>query len=229
MGGEVPGDPGLIYLTADSQPLLRAEGGRYPLLESVARALAPRPRAAYVGASNRDEPAFYQIFEAAMDVLQIEDRRMIGSAYDAGDRAFMAAADLILLAGGDVLLGWGVIEASGMRETLLARHAAGAALMGVSAGAMQLGLGVPAAGAESAGGLVATLGLVQHVVDVHAESDGWQRLRRSVAASRWRASGLGIPTGAAMVYRPDGSLDVLRGSIVELVLGADGVVERRRP
>jgi cyanophycinase-like exopeptidase len=42
-----------------------------------------------------------------------------------------------LLAGGDVLYGFTVIESSGMRETIVARHRAGAVLLGVSAGAMQ--------------------------------------------------------------------------------------------
>jgi hypothetical protein len=100
--------------------------------------------------------------------------------------------------------------------------------MGVSAGAMQLGLAAPAADVASADGLVPTLGLVPFLVDVHAEADGWQRLRRNVGASRWRAKGFGIPTGGAMVYRPGGSVDVLRGSVVEFVPGATGVIELRR-
>ena len=220
-GPPLPGHVGSICLTADSQPLLRAVDGRYPFLESLRREVpAVRPRAAYIGASNGDEPAFYEIFEAAMDVLQIEDRRMISSRFDGAERAFAETADLILLAGGDVLRGWSVIDSCGMRQTVEARHRAGAALVGVSAGAMQLGLGAPDADAGP-DGMVPTLGLVPHLIDVHAEVDEWRALRSHVRRSRWGANGWGIPTGGAVIVRSDGSAEIFGAPILELCRDGD--------
>ena len=96
-----------LYLLADSQLLFWKRQDRL-LLEVALDGLARDTplRAAYIGASNGDRPEFYEIFEAAMDAIGITDRRMIDSSFGPGDRAFLERAQLIVLAGGDVRLGW---------------------------------------------------------------------------------------------------------------------------
>ena len=96
--------------------------------------------AAYIGASNGDRPEFYGIFEAAVDAIGINGRRMIDSSFSPDDRAFLERAQLIVLAGGDVRLGWNTFEKTGMKEVILGRYAQGAVLVGISAGAVQLGI-----------------------------------------------------------------------------------------
>lgn len=51
----------------------------------------------------------------------------------------MQRAQLIVLAGGDVRLGWNTFENTGMKDVIVDRYAHGAVLVGVSAGAVQLG------------------------------------------------------------------------------------------
>ncbi len=129
-----------LYLLADSQLLFWKRRGR-PLLEAALDGLVrdTELRAAYVGASNGDRPEFYEIFEAAMDAIGITNRRMIDSSFGPDDHTFLERAQLIVLAGGDVRLGWTVFEKTGMKEAILHRYAQGTVLVGISAGAIQLG------------------------------------------------------------------------------------------
>ena len=158
-------NPQPIYLFADSQLLFWSEG-RELFLNSIRR-LVPRdsPMAAYVGASNGDAPEFYSIFEAAMGGVGVHNRRMILRSFLAEDQSFLGEADIILLAGGDVERGWRVFVETGIREVIIRRYYEGAVLMGISAGAAQLGLyGLVESGASPAG-LAGTFGLVPFVID----------------------------------------------------------------
>jgi len=129
-----------LYLLADSQLLFWKRQDRL-LLDAALDGLARDTplRAAYIGASNGDRPEFYRIFEAAMDAIGIADRRMIESSFGPDDRAFLECAQLVVLAGGDVRLGWNTFEKTGMKDVILGRYAQGAVLVGISAGAVQLG------------------------------------------------------------------------------------------
>lgn len=164
--------------------------------------------AAYIGASNGDRPEFYEIFEAAVDAVGITDRRMIHSSFGRADRAFLEGAQVIVLAGGDVRLGWNTFEKTGMKETILNRYAKGTVLVGISAGAVQLGrygiLELP--GTE----LLDVFGLVPMVIDVHDERAEWARLTRTIQSLHGEATGLGIPTGGGVVVHADASIEPLR-------------------
>ena len=119
-----------LYLFADSQLLFWQRSGRL-VLDAALDGLAWNTpiRAAYVGASNGDRLDFYEIFEAAMDAIGIAERRMIASSFGPADRAFLECAQLIVLAGGDVHLGWVTLEETGMKDVILDRYAKGAVLV----------------------------------------------------------------------------------------------------
>ena len=125
-----------LYLLADSQLLFWKRQDRL-LLDAALDGLARDTplSAAYIGASNGDRPEFYGIFEAAVDAIGITYRRMIDSSFGPDDRAFMERAQLIVLAGGDVRLGWNTFEKTGIMDVILGRYAQGAVLVGISAGA----------------------------------------------------------------------------------------------
>ncbi|MGH3553704.1 MAG: hypothetical protein ACRDT5_14150 [Mycobacterium sp.] len=111
-----------LYLLADSQLLFWKRQDRL-LLEAAVDGLARDTRlsAAYIGASNGDHPEFYRIFEAAVDAIGSIDRRMIDSSFSSDDRSFLERAQLIVLAGGDVRLGWNTFEKTGMKDVILSR------------------------------------------------------------------------------------------------------------
>jgi cyanophycinase-like exopeptidase len=198
--------------------------------------LPERPAAAYLGASNGDDPAFYSIFEAAMDGAGIADRRRIVADFPPGDREFLERADLVLLAGGDPLRGWRAFAARGIDEAVARRFDAGALLIGVSAGAVQLGWGAreetavdgaaPGGGA-SAGVVVATFRLVPYFVGAHEEAEDWRGLERTVVASGAGVPGLGVPAGGAVVVHPDGALEPVGRPAVEIRPAGDGARARR--
>jgi cyanophycinase len=205
-----------VYLLADSQLLFRREAGGL-LLDSIRRLTArDSPRAAYLGASNGDAPEFYSIFEAAMDAAGVHERRMILSSFPPADQSFLGEADIILLAGGEVERGWQVFVETGMRESVVRRYSEGAVLMGVSAGAAQLGLCWAAGGGASPAGLLETFKLVPFVIDAHDEGRQWGRLRDTLRLLRGGAKGIGIPAGGGMIYYPEGRVEAVRRPVHEL-------------
>ena len=129
-----------IYLIADSELLFWRDNRGLFLSQGRCRLGKERPAAAYVGASNGDKPEFYSIFTAAMANIGVNDCKMIKSSFSWEDKLFFESADIILLAGGDVQRGWDVIDQVGIKEALIRRYHGGATLLGLSAGAVQLGL-----------------------------------------------------------------------------------------
>jgi cyanophycinase-like exopeptidase len=201
-----------LYLLADSQLLFWKRQGRLLLeaaLDGLARETAPS--AAYIGASNGDRPEFYELFEAAVDDVGITDRRMIHSSFGPEDRAFLERAQLIVLAGGDVRLGWSTFEGSGMKDVILGRYTQGAVLVGISAGAVQLGrYGIVEAPDSPATELIDVFSLVPVVIDTHDEGTNWERLSRAIHSLQGAATGIGIPSGGGVVVHPDNTIEPLR-------------------
>jgi peptidase S51-like protein len=213
-----------IYLLADSQLLFwRDEEGA--LFLDRARALLEEDepgkafKAAYLGASNGDAPEFYELFVAAMGEIHISNCRMIRSQPDDEDLAFLKEADLVLLAGGDVRRGWDAFQKTGMQQKIVERYYGGAVLIGISAGAVQLGL---KGWDEEGGKTFDTFRVVPFVVDVHDEPS-WARLNRVVPKAGEHARGFGIPSGAGALYHPDYSVEPVRHPLVEVSLTEEGV------
>lgn len=214
-----------IFLLADSQLLFWRDQGELflgrirALLDADVENAGRAPRAAYLGASNGDAPEFYQLFVAAMEQIGVHDCRQIPSQPDAEDLAFLAAADLLLLAGGEVRRGWDAFKAAGLEQKLVERYYGGALLIGLSAGAVQLGL----KGWDETGERMSDmLRVVPFVVDVHDEP-GWGRLLQAVPRAGEHARGFGIPSGGGAVYHPDYSVEPVRHPLVEVSQTENGL------
>ena len=206
-----------LYLLADSQLLFWKRQDR-PLLEAALDGLPrdTRHSAAYIGASNADRPEFYGIFEAAVDAIGITDRRMIDSSFGPDDRAFLERAQVIVLAGGDVRLGWNTFEKTGMKDVILGRYAQGAVLVGISAGAVQLGrYGIIETSESAATELLDVFKLVPVVIDTHDERADWARLSRTIHLLEGAATGLGIPSGGGVIVHAATTIEPLRRPVHE--------------
>jgi peptidase E len=215
-----------IYLFADSQPLFWKDNG-VPFLQSVGRRLAPSPRLAYIGAANGDNPEYYELFKGAMESIGPGDCRRIVASFPAGDRVFVEGADLILLAGGDVERGWRVIESVGLRELLVQKYRAGAVLMGISAGAVHLGLFGHEPEDSQERRFFQTLQLVPFIIGAHEERTDWARLKESVRLAPGSAAGIGIPAGGGMIYHSNGIIEPLRHPVYQFAMkGGDIACER---
>jgi peptidase E len=197
-----------IVLLADSQLLFWREN-EHLLLERV---LKKQTKAAYIGASNGDNPDFYAIFVAAMEGFGVFDCRMIPSSASEADLAFLDDAGIILLAGGDVELGWRTFLSNGLNNHIVRRYFEGATLIGVSAGAVQLGL----CGLAADGSLIDTFKLVPFIIGAHEESDNWKTTIDLLRLSASNTRAIGLPTGGGAIYHEDQTLKPLRHPLVEL-------------
>jgi cyanophycinase len=215
-----------IVLLADSQLLFfRDDEGAFlervrAMLHDDEAEINLTPKAAYLGASNGDAPEFYDLFQAAMDSVNLKDRRMIPAEPSAEDMAYLGEADLILLAGGDTARGYRAFEASKVKDRLVERYYGGALLLGISAGAVQLGMK-----GWDGERLFDTLRLVPFVVDVHDEPS-WSRLLQAVPKAGEYARGFGIPTGGGAIYHPDYSVEPVRHPLSEVSLDEEGKVRQ---
>ena len=205
-----------VYLFADSQMLFWKPEGT-PFLRSVtARLTKNAPLAVYIGASNGDDPAYFSIFDAAMEEAGVSERRMVRADPGPDELDDLDRADLILLAGGDVERGWRTFEANGLKQILVRRYYEGALMMGISAGAVQLGLGGwPTANVDS-GTMIDTLRILPHVVGAHEEAEDWKGLKAAVLRMGGHVRGYGMPFGGGFIYHPDHSIQPLRRPLVEI-------------
>lgn len=216
-----------LYLLADSQLLFWKRQDRLLLETALGQSSWDTTlTAAYIGASNGDRAEYYEIFEAAVDDAGISDRRMINSSFGPEDRAFLERAHLIVLAGGDVRLGWDVFEQSGMKDVILDRYAQGAVLVGVSAGAVQLGrFGIIETPQSPSPELLDVFNLLPMVIDTHDEAGEWARLTHTIHQLRGAVTGLGIPAGGGVVAHPNGTIEPLRHPAVAFHYAGTGVTQ----
>jgi cyanophycinase-like exopeptidase len=207
-----------LYLLADSQPLFW-QGGAY--LRSICQVSgSSAPNVAYIGASNGDSPEAHAIFEAAMEQVVTGRVHWVRAAFSREDRQFLEAADVLVLAGGDVEVGWKVFDSTGLGELIVSRHREGAVLIGVSAGAVQFGKYASVADGDGARKLIETFGLIDVIVDAHDERRDWQALSATIQLLEGAAKGIGIPHGGALVAHPDGTFEPVGRAIEEFVLVA---------
>ncbi len=203
-----------LFLLADSQPLLRNDGAalRPALQRSLQISKRNITRAAYIGASNGDVPEFFELFATAMDGINLHETRMIRAEFGSEDRAFLESADLLLLAGGEVDDGWKIMTGTGMAAVIAKKYFAGAVIVGISAGAVQLGMGWYG---KDRARVTPGLRLAPYYIGVHGERDHWRGLRALVAAREEYAKGFGIPFGGAMICHADKSLQAVRYPVTE--------------
>ncbi len=204
-----------VFLFADSQLLFWKTGETY-FLERVWEYLPESSvTAAYIGASNNDDPVFFSLFQAAMKQIGVEHCVHILSDYSAEDRENLAVANLIMLAGGDVEKGWQIIRETGMGEQITQKFYQGTLLMGASAGAVQLGM----VGWRVAHGtlrLFDTLRIVPLLIDVHHEKEHWSDLKKVLEQVDFLHLGaIGIPSGGGLIYHSDYSLEAVRFPLYE--------------
>ena len=204
-----------LYLLADSQQFFWKSGGG-SLAEKVRSDLdSANPKAAYIGASNGDKTEFYDLFVAAMENMEISDCRPVPSQPGREDISFLEEADLIVLSGGDVERGWRAFEENGLKELLPRKRFDGAVLMGVSAGAVQMGLGCLSNAAQPKP--LEMFRFAPFYVGAHDEGNDWFDLRALVNLSQSDARAIGLPAGGGAVYFSDGTLEPLRKPLIEIV------------
>jgi len=211
-----------LYLLADSQLLFRQ--GEDGVSDRIRADLSSSdPKAAYIGASNDDKLEFYDLFTAAMQIMGVSQCRMVPSRLADEDKAFLLEAELVVLAGGNVEVGWRVFEENGVKDVILRKRYEGGTLVGVSAGAIQLGLGSLTRAEQPK--TLNLFGFAPFFVSAHEEISEWFDLRALVNLAQPGVRGVGIPAGGAAIYWPDGTLQPIRRPLIEFVKTDDHVNE----
>jgi cyanophycinase len=212
-----------LYLLADSQ-LFFWKSDSDSLTERIRADLdSANPKAAYIGASNGDQAEFYSLFEAAMESMGISDCHAVPTQPSREDILFIEDADLILLSGGDVERGWRAFEQNGLKELVPRKRFDGAVLIGVSAGAVQLGLGCLSNAAQPK--LLDMFRFAPFYVGAHDEGNDWFDLRALVNLSPNDTRAIGIPAGGGAVYQSDGTLEPIRKHLTELTKESATITE----
>ncbi len=136
-----------VFLLADSSCLFIPHNTLIPRIrESLVKHAGARQSytASYVGACNGDREDFYDLFLIIMGKLGImaSSCRMIcaNPALADGDRKFLHQSNICLLAGGDPKRGWDAIKNCHLDADLKTLRYKGCIFIGISAGAMLLGL-----------------------------------------------------------------------------------------
>lgn len=190
-----------------------------------------RPLVAWVGAANDDSLPW---FERAATVLRQRygaDMRRVRTSLPDDSQRLVDEAPVIYLPGGDVSLLSERLRALGLAERIRRRHAEGALVIGVSAGAIGLTrwwVDFPEDG--RAPYRFPCIGALDLAVDCHDEQSDWEELRALLGA--WAreepdavVEAYGIPLGGAVEVAPAGTVTHLgpppkwlrldRGRIVE--------------
>ena len=214
-----------VYLFSDSQLLFWKSDG-ICFLNSVTEGLQKNSlKAAYIGASNGDLPEFYDLFVAAMENIGIINCRMIHSAFPKDDQRFLEKADIVLLSGGDVEQGWDVFVKTGIREVVVRKHEEGAILIGISAGAIQLGMCGYREEEIQEERVFDAFQFVPYIIDVHKEKSDWKNLRKTVLFKGEYTKGIGIPTGGGMIYHEDKTIEPIRSPLYEFSIKDNQTIE----
>jgi cyanophycinase len=205
-----------VYLFSDSQLLFWKPDGIFFFNSIIEGLQNDSLKAAYIGASNNDLPEFYDLFVAAMENIGIRNCRMIHSTFSKEDQGFLETADIILLSGGDVERGWNIFEATGLKKAISRKYEEGTILIGISAGAMQLGLCGYRDEEVQEEQVFDTFQFIPYIIGVHEEKSDWKNLRKTVLFKGEYTKGIGIPTGGGMIYHADKTVEPIRFPLYEI-------------
>jgi cyanophycinase len=215
--------PKPLYLLADSQLLFWKKNNSL-FIGRVLEDMEPdMTGAAYIGASNGDEPAFYELFHDVMKSIGVTQCRLVPSQPSGTDLEFLEEAGLVLLAGGDAEKGWRTMEQNEVTNTIKRKRYDGTVMVGISAGAIQLGLGLLSGSPQPQ--IVGGFAFAPFYLGAHEENEEWRDLRALVHLSPANARGIGIAAGGGVVYYSDGTLEPVRKSCIEFSK-EDGVIKQ---
>jgi hypothetical protein len=120
-------------------------------------------------------------------------------------------------------VGWRTFEQNGLKELVTRKRFDGAVLIGVSAGAIQLGLGALSNAAQPKS--LDMFRFAPFYVGAHDEENDWWDLRALVNLSQVDTRGIGLPAGGGAVYFADGTLEPLRKPLIEIVKEDSKIIE----
>jgi peptidase E len=204
-----------LILFADSFGLFsKSNADSFILNDIIKRILIDNLQASYLGVSNDDKTEYFEIFEAAMNNINIKNIKHIKFPYSSNDLEYLSNSNIILLSGGDAQVGMKKLEQSSIPAILLNKYSTGQTiLIGISAGAMQLGTFILSENNQEH--VVNGMGLIPCIVSAHDEPE-WSSLKHIVQTMGASNIGLGISFGSgSILFRNCDTLKVLFGDVYQ--------------
>ncbi|RLT96189.1 MULTISPECIES: hypothetical protein [unclassified Ketobacter] len=185
-----------MLLLADSQLLFRT-GSAPELLQTVRQRFTTGVDAAYIGAANGNDRAFYQLACAGLDALtgHHNNTRLVAEVSDLPP----SPSPLVMLAGGSVARGWAFLSEPRVRHWLHCCHRlTGSLIIGVSAGAIHLANGLDPEQPDR--GRQTFLNWLPYDIAVHEEQQHWPSLTGFPALGIPFGGGIWVETGSGQPY-----------------------------
>ncbi|MBD3225077.1 MAG: hypothetical protein GF313_10140 [Caldithrix sp.] len=214
-----------IVLLADSHWLYTPYNGEFLLKKLLNNPSSDSLRAAYIGASNEDNPSYYDIFVYAMELNGIKNCSQISSAFEPIDKENLMDANLILLAGGDIKKGWDIISGQEMYAIIKQKYYQGTLIIGVSAGAIQLGLYGWDLTEQGNLNVFETMKLIPMVIHAHNEAENWTILKQVLKKIDHWTVGLGMPIRSGLLCHNDHTIEVVNQPVYEFTRQEDTILE----
>jgi len=131
-------------------------------------------------------------------------------------RAILESADMVFISGGDVEAGMEVLEERQVLPFLRELFERGKPFFGSSAGSVMLGrqwVRWEDSNDDATASPFPCMGLAPIVCDAHGEAEEWEELCTLLRLTPEGTVGYGIPTGAGLCVRPDGTLEALEAPV----------------
>ena len=202
-----------IFLFADSQILfwkIKKELFLKRCIECFSEEKRVDFRASCIVASNDNQKEFYEIFISAMTQIAVFDYRMIPDEPDYSDIIFLQNSDIILFAGGDIAKGLKIVQNNKVLTTAINSFYKGAVLIGISSGAIQLGLKGWNYSKDTTVHLSDMFRVVPLIIDFRNEHNNWDSLQKAVQLTGENNIGVGIQSGGGIIFKPDWTIEAVR-------------------
>jgi peptidase E len=223
-------NPADIFLIAGGRESRGREGDSL-LVRILSLIGLEKPAVAYIGAASNDNRVFFMWIKAMLKGAGAGSVRLAEMASARADlskaRSLLQEAGVIRVSGGDVEAGMNVLERTGFGALLSELHRDGRPFIGLSAGSIMLAkswVRWPDADNDATAETFPCLGFAPLLCDMHAEKEDWEELKTLLRLSG-PETGYGIPSGAALRVRADGSLSAL-GRPVPRFKFQDGRIRR---
>ena len=190
-----------------------------------------RPLVAWVGAANEDSLQWFERNASVLRQRHGADMRRVLTAFADDSQRLVDEAPVLYLPGGDVAVLAERLRALGLDEKIRRRHAEGALVVGVSAGAIGLTrywVEFPEDGRPPY--RIPCVGALPIAVDCHDEESDWEELRALLDCWQREEPGAvvdawGIPAGGALEIAPSGAVTHLGPAPKRLRLDGGRIVE----